>query len=135
MKKFILSIMMCAFVVFVFGQRQIMHKDKNYYLEESKIAKQTAWVLLGAGTAVMVIGAVGFSETFSLEGSGENNGYGFLFLAGSISDVVSIPYFIKASNYRNLAGELSLGPEKWHLVGCSSFAYQTIPAIKWRFRF
>lgn len=136
MKKIILSITLCSLVIFVFGQqRTVVHKDRSYYSEQSKIAKQTAWILLGAGTAAMVIGAVGFSDTFTLEGSNENNGYGFLFLAGTISDVVSIPYFIKAKNYQNLAGEVSIGPERMLVNRGNSYAFQAIPAVKWRIRF
>lgn len=136
MKKIILSIIFCALVIFVFSQDRVnVHKDKNYYLEQSRIAKQTGWILLGAGTAAMVIGGVGFGDTFSLEGSGENNIYGFLFLAGAISDVVSIPYFIKANNYKNLAGEVSIGPERMLVNKGNSYAYQAIPAVKWRIRF
>lgn len=136
MKKIILCLFLCSFAIFVFSQdKSVLLKDKNYYLDQSKKAKQTAWILLGAGTAAMVAGAIGFNDTFTLDGSDENSGYGFLFLAGAISDVVSIPYFIKASNYKNLAGDVSLGPEPILVIGKSSIVYQAIPSIKWRLRF
>lgn len=136
MKKIILSILFCSFTIFVFSQGSVRTiKDRSYYLDQSKTAKQTGWILLGAGTAAMIIGAVGFNDTFTLDGSSENNAYGFLFLAGAISDVVSIPYFIKAKNYQNLAGEVSIGHEQIPSFSKSTYVYNSMPAIKWRLRF
>lgn len=83
-----------------FSQKKSLDKySKDYFLQKSKSKKQTAWLLLGGGTAAVIGGAIGFANTFEINlwsnDNNKDNGNGFfgvLFRAGVVSDLASIPF-------------------------------------------
>ena len=79
--------------------------SKDAYLKKSKAQKQTAWTLLGVGTAS--IGA-GWLLATSLSGSPERDfeeGYygALLFTGGVLVDLVSIPFFTASTRNKGRA--------------------------------
>ena len=129
----ILAIILVFFVSItsVFGQHQSSEiHTKSYYLEKSKNSKRAAWTLLGAGTAAIAVGAVGFSENFSLDGSSVADTYGFIFIAGVVADLVSIPCFISAGNYKKMAAEISVSSQVIQKSTYHSLSSDQIPVLK-----
>ena len=130
MKKIIGALLLLSVISTAFSQQPTTRvKDKQYYLDKSQSKKTTAWILLGAGTAAAVGGAIGFGQNFDLSGSSSADAYGFLFLSGVIADVVSIPFFISAAHYKNLAADITIGNQNRYLPKQNSIAMSKMPAL------
>jgi len=106
-------------------------KDKDYYLQKSKDKKTVAWVLLGAGTAAIIGGAIGFNQTFCIfcEDNGASNAYGFLMLGGVVADLASIPFFISASHYKKIAADISIGNQNGYTIKQNYLVLNRIPVL------
>ena len=66
-------------------------------IQKSKNQKTTGFLLLGIGAAASVGGATIFTNNFTIFGKGDDNavtGGAVLFLAGTLSVLGSIPFFI-----------------------------------------
>jgi hypothetical protein len=137
MKKFFFLIMLLAFVTKAFTQD---------YLRKSRNQKTTAWVLLGAGTTMVAIGAIGSMTAYtndivyigSLGTEGEpsqGDAYGYLLVAGVVCDAASIPFFISASKNRRLAGTVQMSNQKIYLPQNSSIALRYVPAVSLKIAF
>lgn len=131
MKILAFILLFFAFIPSVFAQDQPNEiHTKSYYLEKSKNAKRAAWTLLGAGTVAIAVGAVGFSQNFSLDGSSAADTYGFIFIAGVIADLVSIPCFISAGNYKKIAAEISVSSQNIQKPTPHTMVSNQIPVLK-----
>jgi hypothetical protein len=138
MKKIILLITLLSVVVNTFSQETTTPtKNKEYYLEKSKSKKQTAWILLGAGTAAAVGGAIGFGKNFEIFSSSSSaaDTYAVIFLAGVVADLVSIPFFISAGHYKRLAAEVAISHQNIYLQKQNSMAVSPIPALTIKINF
>lgn len=97
----------------VAAQDTTVAKTKEYYLQKSKSQKTTAWVFLGVGAAAVITGAI--VGTSLKEEDDLNTGFdkmatgGGIMLAGTVSCLVSIPFFISASKNKRKAMALSTG--------------------------
>lgn len=132
MKKIICSLLLLSVIATAFSQQPTTQvKDKQYYLDKSQSKKTTAWILLGAGTAAAVGGAIGFSQNFCIfcQDSGDADAYGVLFMGGVIADLASIPFFVSAAHYKNLAADLTIGNQNRYLLKQNSIAMSKIPAL------
>lgn len=126
-----------------FSQQKCVGKySKDYYLEKSKSKKQTAWILLGGGTAAAIGGAIGFANTFEInlwsdENKNDNaNGFfGAVFIAGIVSDLASIPFFISSHNYKTMAAEVTLSNQKIYLPKTANTTLNTLPSVTLRLKF
>ena len=88
----------------VYQTDQNQQRTKEYYFEKSKRKKTTAWILLGAGTAMAIGGAIGFDNSWDKSSEyTKTDIFGFITLAGIISDLVSIPFFISSAKNKKKA--------------------------------
>jgi hypothetical protein len=132
MKKVILSLMLASLMATSFCQQKTMEvKDKDYYLQKSKDKKTVAWVLLGAGTAAVIGGAIGFNQTFCIfcEDDGSSSAYAFLMLGGVVADLASIPFFISASHYKKIAADISIGNQNSYMMKQNYLVLNKIPVL------
>lgn len=143
MKKVFIVIMLLLIGVGCFSQKKSLVKySKDYFLEKSKSKKQTAWLLLGGGTAAVIGGAIGFANTFEINlWSDENNNdnangfFGALFIAGIVSDLASIPFFISSHNYKKMAAEVTLSNQKIYLPKTANTTLNMLPSVTLRVKF
>lgn len=137
MKKVILSILLLVSIVNAFSQQTTQVKNKDYYLEKSKSKKTTAWILLGAGTASAVAGAIGFNENFDFfsDNGGGADAYGILFLGGVVADLVSIPFFTSAAHYKRLAADVTINYQNIYLPKQNTIALGKIPSLTIKIHF
>jgi hypothetical protein len=138
MKKVVLSLLLLSVIATAFGQQSTNGvKDKQYFLGKSQSKKTTAWILLGAGTAAAIGGAIGFSQSFCIfcEDTGASDAYGLLFMGGVVADLASIPFFISAGHYRRLAADVTIGNQDMHLLKQNYFVLNKIPVIIVRVHF
>jgi hypothetical protein len=109
MKKIIFLIMILLPTVKSVSQTvQNAEFTKEYYLQKSKSQKTAAWILVGAGTALTVVGAIGFNSTYDDWSDNSTNTYGYLMLAGPLIGLGSIPLFITSGHNARKAATLSL---------------------------
>ncbi len=85
--------------------------SKEYFMQLSQKNRTAAWVFLGAGTAMMIGGAVAFDSSWDSEYATKTDIAGFIVLGGVIADVVSIPFFITAAKHKRRAMALSAGSQ------------------------
>ena len=90
------------------AQEPVIVKDKQYYLDKSKSQKTAAWIFAGAGTAMIIGGAIGFSQNFEVFGPGGET-EALIMVAGVPVALASIPFFISASRNKGRA-EAMAGP-------------------------
>jgi hypothetical protein len=90
------------------AQEPLVVKDKQYYLNKSKSQKTTAWILGGAGTAMVIGGAIAFGRNFELFGPGGET-EALIMVAGVPVALASIPFFISAAKNKGKA-EAMAGP-------------------------
>jgi len=80
---------------------------RDFYLERSANQQKAGLILLGSGTAAIVIGAIGFDSTWGSDSNG-TDAFGFVLLAGLIADIVSIPLLLSSGANKRKANRLSL---------------------------
>ena len=120
----------------IFSQRLLdQNQIKNFYLEKSKNQKTTGWILLGAGTALVIGGGYVFDKTWDDASSTTTDIAGFAILTGVIADLASIPYFIGAGRNKRKAASLSLGYQNIYLRCDNSYSIKTTPALILNFKF
>ena len=98
MKKILFIWVAILYIACVPSKAQISYPDsKDYYLNKSKSQKTIAWILVGGGIAMTTNTAADIS--------------GFIVLAGIISDIASIPFFISSSKNKKRAVALAVNNE------------------------
>lgn len=107
--------LLLTFIVFLLIVENIFSQNftdqnqiKDFYLEKSKNQNTTGWVLLGAGTALIIGGAYAFDKSWDNESATVTDISGFAILAGVIADIACIPFFISAGRNKKKAASLSL---------------------------
>ena len=130
MKKILFTLTLSLFIVQSFGQRPAgTTVSKDDYLEKSKHQKKIAWILLGAGTVMAVGGGVVFTETFYSESSTATEPAAVVMLAGILSDLVSIGFFVSASNNKQRAARVAVSNQKIMTPHHGSVGFKTQPAL------
>ena len=120
----------------VFSQRlPDQNQIKDFYFEKSKNQKTTGWILLAAGTVLVIAGGYVFDKTWDDESYTTTDIAGFVILTGVIADLVSIPYFISAGRNKRKAASLSFGYQNIYLRCDNSHCIKTTPAFVLNFRF
>jgi len=104
------------------------------YLKKSKNQKTGAWLLLGGGSALVVIGLVSTSTedvanyVFGGDKTGFNTGL-VLFYTGVLSGLGSIPLFIASARNKKKAMSISFKNETAPQIQKSSFVYRAVPSV------
>lgn len=128
MKKTVFSLTLLLFVIKSFSQvLPSPSLKKDYYLQKSKNQKKAGWILLTAGTIMVVGGAVAFDKSRHSGSNSATDISGFIILAGIVSDIVSIPFFISASE--NKAFPVAINCRR---VQQKAFASNTQPTLTLR---
>lgn len=99
----------------------------DYHILKQKKNKTTAWILLGSGVAMGIVGIAILennaeeiiTDIYTGKGSSSGIGSSFLIIAGGASTLASIPFFISAGKHKRKA-TLSLKGEQ-NLVGNITF--------------
>lgn len=114
--------------------QSVTHDD---YLAKSRHQKTAAWILLGAGTGLTVIGlglSVANSIDYSLGNSSNDNTAGsVLAVAGVASLLGSIPLFISASHNKHKAAAVTFNMHKIPLLYNVQYqvaAFQPVVTLK-----
>ena len=120
MKQIILCIMLVTLSAASFSQQTPIVKvplTKADYLQKSKSQKSTAWVLLGGGSALIIVGyLIGNNKDASFGDAGTGIIMGGL---GVFSAVGSIPLFIASSRNKRKA-----------LNASAYFKFEKIPSMQ-----
>ncbi|HRX93546.1 MAG TPA: hypothetical protein P5158_05485 [Chitinophagaceae bacterium] len=143
MKKIILLIAVVALIATCYGQQlpqQSTPVPQTDYLLKSKNQKKGAWVLLGTGTSLGLIGIASFpkdyvwldfwgTNTASAESSATFSGV--LFVVGVVATLTSIPLFIASGKNKRKAMRSSVGfkSEQLSLPFKSGSMQKSMPAV------
>lgn len=114
--------------------------SKEYFLQRAKNQKTIAWVLLGGGTAMTIIGLIGFDANFDIwSGSEAQNTradiFGFVTLTGMLADVISVPFFISAHHNKKMASMLSVSNQTVYHPLFNSKSLNVSPSITLKINF
>ncbi|HEY0678125.1 MAG TPA: hypothetical protein VGD17_07555 [Chitinophagaceae bacterium] len=143
MKKFCCFLFMISFATAIYSQEQNKNKQLSQedYLKKSRNQKKTAWILLGGGAGLVVIGAAipkGDYKGGSICLSGvcddyENDGIkSALVVTGIVSMLGSIPFFGWSSANKRRAMRVTIKNEKTSVLYQNTIGTSSIPAISFR---
>lgn len=114
MKRLFLCICALAFLLQATAQQIPIKRDKEFYLEKSKNQKTAAWMLLGAGTCMVIggyllldkdLGSFSLSKTDNLDYR-----FGRTLIVGGVPAVIgSVPLFISSAK-NNKQAQAMAGP-------------------------
>lgn len=105
-------------------------QSKAEYLEKAKRQKTAAWVCLGAGFGVSVIGLTQINVAGSDNGKVNNTPGTILLAAGVAAEIISIPLFVAASKNKKKAISMAFHKINTATLGTNGFVSNTkIPAI------
>ena len=103
------------FTVLSVNSQQIDQNQKDYLMQRSNKQKTAAWILVGAGTAAAIVGAIGFEDSWDDTSNSTTDIYGGLLIAGVVADLVSIPFFISSGANKRKAASISVSYENYSL--------------------
>lgn len=126
MKNIILLLTAASLTFKTFSQTIQPADSKDYYLQKSKNQKTTAWVLLGGGTLMAVAGGIVFDKSSS---NTSIDAGGFIFLAGIIADIVSIPFFVSAAKNKRKAAAIVFTHQNNYMLVQTKAVLKNQPAI------
>ena len=138
MKKIILFSLLLILSAASFSQQTKNVKPqltKTDYLQKSKNQKTTAWVLLGGGTAIAVIGATiprkEVPDLWTLGLTTTTVGGEALYVLGGLAALSSIPLFIASAKNKRKAMEVStfIKIENTRVFQQASFVSRSYPAL------
>ncbi len=102
---------------------------KQGYLQKSKNQKTAAWLFMGGGVGLTILG---FSQGHSNDGLADNTGKAVAIVTGLAAVGVGTMFFILATNNKNKAEGLSFRMEETPLIQQGSFVYRSYPALSFR---
>ncbi len=101
----------------------------NKYLQKSKNQKLAAWVLLGGGIGVSVIGLTQINVAGSDNVSVNNTPGTVLLATGLAASLTSIPLFIASQKNKKKALALSIKTENMQLLSKNNFTGITVTSL------
>jgi hypothetical protein len=102
----------------------------EYYLQKSKNQKTAAWIMLGGGIALSVVGIVGVSANYNLfEETSTEDTYAAITLIGTGLALGSIPLFIASGRNHRKAATLSFKNQRICIPQQNSFVFKSQPAV------
>ncbi len=146
MKRLISLLAFLFIVINLYGQKTTNYiLDRDYLWQKSKNQNTAGWILLGTGTTMTIVGAIGFDKNFmsfedgNLKGGNDQKAdiYGFIVLAGLVMDIASIPLFISASVNKKRAARLEFGNQIIYQPNNSLLVFQkeSVPSLTLRISF
>ncbi|MCE4564114.1 hypothetical protein INQ51_07305 [Maribellus sp. CM-23] len=138
MKRIVVFLLLLSFVPGVWGQdrydKQTMY---DYFQQQQHRRNKTGWLLLGCGTGAMVVGFIGFAASWESSSYATTDAFGYLFSAGFVASIVSIPFFIGAHTSKKKAASLVFEMQNPAPPDIRGYAFhpEPIPAVKLTIRF
>ena len=102
---------------------------KKDYLQKSKNQKTAAWLFMGGGIGLTILG---ISTDNSDDGKSNSTGKGVAIISGVAAISVGTTLFILATENKNKAAALSFRMEKIPLIQQRNFVYRSYPALSFR---
>jgi hypothetical protein len=137
MKKYVTFFLLMLFAGKTFSQvdTSTSHTSlKTDYLKKSKTQKTIAWILLGTGTTLIVIGSsIGTHGVEDLSYNEAAAGAGFI-IAGALMDIGSIPLFIAGAKNKRRAMSVTINNELIPRLQQGMIARVPMPTIGLRVR-
>jgi hypothetical protein len=103
----------------------------EYFLQKSKNQRTAAWVILGGGAALSIVGIIGLASN-TVEMFYENtpaDTYAFLTVAGAGIALGSIPLFIASGRNYKKAATLSFKSQHIYIPQQNTVAFKSQPAL------
>ena len=103
----------------------------EYYLQKSKNQKTAAWVMLGGGVALTIVGTVGYaanSDLIFIDNS-TADAYAFVALVGAGLSLGSIPLFVASGRNHRKAATFSVKSQPIFIPQQNSFVFKSQPAL------
>ena len=115
-------------------------ETKEFYLHKAKNQNTAGFILLGGGTVMAIIGAIGFDANFEIWSNDDAKAnradfFGFMLLSGIVSDLVSIPFFISSHHNKKIASIISLGNQNIHAPLMNSYSMNLHPVLTLKVNF
>jgi hypothetical protein len=124
-KKLLINCVMLLFAFQCFSQSA----EKTAYLKKSRNQQITAWVLLGGGIGVSVIGLTQINVAGSDNGSVNNTPGTVLLATGLAASLTSIPLFIASQKNKKRAVSVSFKHEKMQQLINSGYVTKHVPSL------
>src|SRR6185503_15929381 len=135
MKKVIILMMLSTIAASAVGQQKPSSSSltRQDYLQKSKTQKAAAWILLGAGTTMIVTGSITWSDAVVKDGSifapWTTSKGTTLTAVGFFTAMGSIPVFIIAGKNRRNAASLTYKEEQAPELVNSFLVNSKIPSL------
>lgn len=130
MKKLLSAALLLVMATSSIAQQTAIQKDRAYYLDKSKKLRTAAWVLTGAGAAMVIGGGIGFSQNFEVFGPGGETEAGIM-VAGGIMLAAGVALHIIATNNKQKA-DLVITTVPFQRPESSVGAQKKMLALQWR---
>jgi hypothetical protein len=131
MKKIIFCLAMLIVANSIYSQQSnpSATMTKKDYLQKSKNQKTAAWLFMGGGIGLTILG---LSADNANENNAKSSGKGVAIAAGLSGISVGTTLFIAATRNKNKAQSLSFRMEKTQQVQQGSLVYHSYPALSFR---
>ena len=146
MRKIITFSLLLLFSAATFSQQTTLVKPeliKTDYLKKSKNQKTAAWLLLGGGATVSLIGIAvevnsannALIDLFTLQPTtSSSSSGGVLFFTGGAAMLGSIPLFIASSRNKRKGMALSFKNVKMPQINNTRLVYRRVPSLSLTFK-
>jgi hypothetical protein len=132
MKQIILLALLSVFATASFSQqtetKHLLTSDE--YLKKSKKQKTAAWILLGGGSFIGVIGLATFKLDFNEHVN--NSASSIFFFTGTAAAISSIPFFISSKKNKKKAASISLVNEPVPQPMNNGFVYRPLRSLNFK---
>ncbi len=131
MKKIITCIALLIVANSIYSQQSKSSAPltKKDYLQKSKHQKTAAWLFMGGGLGITVLG---LTEHPNNNLYADNTGKTVAIISGLAAIGVGTTLFILATNNKNKANSLSFRMEKAPAIQQGGFVYHSYPALSFR---
>lgn len=102
---------------------------KQDYLQKSKNQKTAAWIFMGGGIGLTILGT---TDGNADDGKSDASGRAVLIVTGLAAIGVGTTLFILATNNKNKAAALSFRMEKTPQIQQGNLVYRSYPALSFR---
>ncbi len=133
MKKIIICLALLIVANSVYSQQTNPSATltKKDYLQKSKNQKTAAWLFMGGGIGLSILG---FHAETRLDDNSKNSSRGVAIVTGLAAISVGTTLFIAATKNKERAESLSFRIEKAPQLQQGSFVYHSYPALSLRIR-
>lgn len=131
MKKIIICIALLVVANSIYSQQSNPSATltKKDYLQKSKNQKTAAWLFMGGGIGLTILGISADKPDVDNVGS---SGRGVAIIAGVAAISVGTTLFILSSNNKKKAETIAFRMEKTPMIQQGSFVYHSYPALSFR---